>query len=198
MREVGRGTRSRFAEGNPAARQRRRLAVPFEFWAHVLRHPELRARFAACHARFLEPLTDGVRHLAEARRALPSDVTPFQVVLAWNAMEVGLGLERLTHPPDVDMELARRMGWLLLMRSWAPHHQLPVTTARARSEYPMNIAQVRYQWRHVADLAASSHAPRLAASTGASSSTAATSEVVVRHAATYSPYYPYFAETGAR
>ena len=91
------------------------LAVFFEFWAHVLRHPELRARFAACHARFLEPLTDGVRHLAEERgRALPSDVTPFQVVLAWNAMEVGLGLERLTHAPDVDMELARRMGWLLL------------------------------------------------------------------------------------
>ena len=91
------------------------LAVFFEFWAHVLRHPELRARFAACHARFLEPLTDGVRQLAEERgRALPSDVTPFQVVLAWNAMEVGLGLERLTQPQDVDVELARRMGWLLL------------------------------------------------------------------------------------
>ena len=91
------------------------LAVFFEFWAHVLRHPELRARFAACHARFLEPLTDGVRQLAEKRgRALPSDVTPFQVVLAWNAMEVGLGLERLTQPQDVDVELARRMGWLLL------------------------------------------------------------------------------------
>ena len=91
------------------------LAVFFEFWAHVLRHPELRARFAACHARFLEPMTDGVRHLAEQRgRALPSEVTPFQVVLAWNAMEVGLGLERLTHPQDVDVELARRMGWLLL------------------------------------------------------------------------------------
>ena len=91
------------------------LAVFFEFWAHVLRHPELRARFAACHARFLEPLTDGLRHLADERgRALPSDVTPFQVVLAWNAMEVGLGLERLTHPQDVDVELARRMGWLLL------------------------------------------------------------------------------------
>jgi len=91
------------------------LAVFFEFWAHVLRHPELRARFAACHARFLEPLTDGVRQLAEERgRVLPSDVTPFQVVLAWNAMEVGLGLERLTQPQEVDVELARRMGWLLL------------------------------------------------------------------------------------
>jgi hypothetical protein len=56
-----------------------------------------------------------VRQLAAERgRSLPSDVTPFQVVLAWNAMEVGLGLERLTQPNDVDVELARRMGWLLL------------------------------------------------------------------------------------
>jgi hypothetical protein len=41
-------------------------------------------------------------------------VTPFQVALCWNAMEVGLALERLTQPQDVDVELARRMGWLLL------------------------------------------------------------------------------------
>jgi len=68
------------------------LAVFFEFWAHVLRHPELRARFAESHSRFLEPLTDGVRQLAAERgRSLPSDVTPLQVALAWNAMEVGLG-----------------------------------------------------------------------------------------------------------
>jgi AcrR family transcriptional regulator len=91
------------------------LAAFFEFWAHVLRHPELRARFAATHTRFLEPLTDGVRQLAAERgRSLPSDLTPFQVALCWNAMEVGLGLERLTQPQDVDQELARRMGWLLL------------------------------------------------------------------------------------
>ena len=91
------------------------LAVFIEFWAHVLRHPELRARFAESHSRFLEPLTDGVRQLAAERgRSLPSDVTPLQVALAWNAMEVGLGLERLTQPQDVDVGLARRMGWLLL------------------------------------------------------------------------------------
>jgi len=91
------------------------LAAFFEFWAHVLRHPELRARFAATHTRFLEPLTDGVRQLAAERgRSLPSDLTPFQVALCWNAMEGGLGLERLTQPQDVDQELARRMGWLLL------------------------------------------------------------------------------------
>ena len=91
------------------------LAVFFEFWAHVLRHPELRERFAAIHARFLEPLAEGVRQLAEDRRlALPDDVTASQVVLAWNAMEIGLGLERLTQPQAVDGVLARRMGWLLL------------------------------------------------------------------------------------
>jgi AcrR family transcriptional regulator len=91
------------------------LAVFFEFWAHVLRHPELRERFAAIHARFLEPLAEGVRQLAQDRGlALPGDVTASQVVLAWNAMEIGLGLERLTQPQALDGEVARRMGWLLL------------------------------------------------------------------------------------
>ena len=91
------------------------LAVFFEFWAHTLRHPELRERFAAVHARFLEPLADAVRQLAEDRGAgLPGDVTAGQVVLAWNAMEIGLGLERLTQPQAVDVGVARRMGWLLL------------------------------------------------------------------------------------
>ena len=91
------------------------LAVFLEFWAHVLRHPELRDRFAAIHARILEPLADAVQQLAEDRGlALPSDVTASQVALAWNAMEVGLGLERLTQPQTVDVVLARRMGRLLL------------------------------------------------------------------------------------
>ena len=91
------------------------LAVFFEFWAHVLRHPELRDRFAAIHARLLDPLADALRQLAEDRGLdLPSDVTASQVVLAWNAMEVGLGLERLTQPHTVDGVVARRMGWLLL------------------------------------------------------------------------------------
>jgi AcrR family transcriptional regulator len=91
------------------------LAVFFEFWAHVLRHPELRERFAAIHAHFLEPMAEGVRQLAEDRGlALPGDVTASQVVLAWNAMELGLGLERLTQPQAVDGAMGRRMGWLLL------------------------------------------------------------------------------------
>jgi AcrR family transcriptional regulator len=91
------------------------LAVFFEFWAHVLRHPELRERFAAIHARYLEPLADGVRTLASDRGlALPADLEAGQVVLAWNAMEIGLGLERLTQPRALDATVARRMGWLLL------------------------------------------------------------------------------------
>jgi AcrR family transcriptional regulator len=91
------------------------LAVFYEFWGHVVRHPELRARFAAIHARFLEPLAEAVRQLAEDRgRPLPADVTASHVALAWNAMEIGLGLERLTQPQAVDSVLARRMGWLLL------------------------------------------------------------------------------------
>jgi len=91
------------------------LAVFYEFWGHVVRHPELRERFAAIHARFLEPLAEAVQQLAEDRGlALPADLTASQVGLAWNAMEVGLGLERLTQPQAVDEVLARRMGWLLL------------------------------------------------------------------------------------
>jgi AcrR family transcriptional regulator len=91
------------------------LAVFFEFWAHVLRHPELRDRFAAIHARLLEPMAEGVRQLAADRGlALPGDVTASQVVLAWNAMELGLGLERLTQPRAVDGAMGRRMGRLLL------------------------------------------------------------------------------------
>jgi AcrR family transcriptional regulator len=114
------GAAQAFDWGASAAIERRDrddgwLAVFLEFWAHVLRHPELRDRFAAIHARVLEPLAEGVQQLAEDRGfALPADVTASQVALAWNAMEVGLGLERLTQPHTVDVAVARRMGRLLL------------------------------------------------------------------------------------
>jgi AcrR family transcriptional regulator len=91
------------------------LAVFFEFWGHVVRHPELRERFAAIHAHFLEPLAEAVQQLGEHRGlALSAEVTASQVALAWNAMELGLGLERLTQPQTVDAAVARRLGWLLL------------------------------------------------------------------------------------
>ena len=177
----------------------------FEFWAHVLRHPELRERFAAIHARVLEPLAEAVRQLAEDRGlALPSDVTASQVALAWNAMEVGLGLERLTQPHAVDVVVARRMGWLLLdavLDTAQPLGQQRRPTAG--SEHPMNT-KVRYQRRRLADAAAALRLARTQ-TRGEQGPRAQLAhhqqqrlETVVRHAATHSPFYRrWFAETGA-
>ena len=40
------------------------LAAFFEFWAHVLRHPELRERFAEEHRRGVEPLARAMQRLS--------------------------------------------------------------------------------------------------------------------------------------
>jgi AcrR family transcriptional regulator len=86
------------------------LAVFFEFWAHVLRHEELRERFAALHARVIEPLEAAlVRHAEEVGEALPED--PRKLATARYAMQLGLQLERLTQPDVVDPELGARMVW---------------------------------------------------------------------------------------
>src|SRR5215207_6955247 len=47
------------------------MAAFFEFWAHVLRHPEHRERFAAQHRRVLEPVIRGVDEHARERGAKP-------------------------------------------------------------------------------------------------------------------------------
>jgi AcrR family transcriptional regulator len=83
------------------------LAVFFEFWAHVLRHPELRERFAHQHRRVIEPLTA----VAPANRS-PEEM--YRLATARFAMQLGLQLERLTQPDIVDAELGRRMGLLFL------------------------------------------------------------------------------------
>jgi AcrR family transcriptional regulator len=89
------------------------LAVFFEFWAHVIRHPELRERFAAIHASAQQPFVDSIERWAELHGAeLP--VAERQLVVAANAMEMGLGLERLLQPEVVDVELAERMARLVL------------------------------------------------------------------------------------
>jgi AcrR family transcriptional regulator len=86
------------------------LAVFFEFWAHVLRHEELRERFAALHTRVIEPLEAAlVRHAEEVGEALPED--PRKLATARYAMQLGLQLERLTQPDVVDPELGARMVW---------------------------------------------------------------------------------------
>src|SRR5215204_11831 len=82
------------------------LAVFFEFWAHVIRHPELRGRFAAIHRRLQE------RVAAERGVELPDAALPLAV--ASGAMQIGLALERLTQPDVVDTALGVRMGHLLL------------------------------------------------------------------------------------
>jgi AcrR family transcriptional regulator len=77
------------------------LAVFLEFWTHVLRHPEHRARFAEVHLRYVDALATGVeRWVAESGATLPFDVRRLTLTLA--VTSTGLGLERLTQPELVD------------------------------------------------------------------------------------------------
>ena len=89
------------------------LAVFFEFWAHVIRHPELRGRFAAIHRRVQLPVADALERVAAGRGSeLPVAALPLAV--ASGAMQIGLALERLTQPEVVDEALGARMGRLML------------------------------------------------------------------------------------
>jgi AcrR family transcriptional regulator len=84
------------------------LAVFLEFWTYVLRHPEHRARFAAVHDRYLEPIGGALeRWAAEHEVELPIDVRALTVALT--VMATGLGLERLTQPDVVAPDLAVQM-----------------------------------------------------------------------------------------
>ena len=80
------------------------LAVFFEFWAHVIRHPELRGRFAAIHRRLQVPVAGALERVAAERGVeLPDAALPLAV--ASGAMQIGLALERLTQPDVVDEAL---------------------------------------------------------------------------------------------
>jgi AcrR family transcriptional regulator len=85
------------------------MSVFFEFWAHVLRHPELRDRFAAQHRRIIDVLAAA---MVESREPMPDD--PHKLATARYAMQLGLQLERLTRPEAVDAELGLRMGRLFM------------------------------------------------------------------------------------
>jgi AcrR family transcriptional regulator len=88
------------------------MAVFFEFWAHALRHPELRERFAAQHRRVIGPLARAMALDSSARgQKLPDD--PHKLATARYAMQLGLQLERLTQPDVVDERLGLRMGRLM-------------------------------------------------------------------------------------
>jgi AcrR family transcriptional regulator len=93
-------------------RDDRWLAVFFEFWAHVIRHPELRERFATIHRRVQTPVAEALERLAAQQDVeLPDAALPLAV--AAGAMQIGLALERLTQPEVVDEALGLRMTRLL-------------------------------------------------------------------------------------
>jgi len=89
------------------------LAAFFEFWAHVIRHPELRGRFAEVHRRLQVPVAGALERIAAERPVeLPDDA--LRLAVASGAMQIGLALERLTQPEVVDKALGLRMAHLLL------------------------------------------------------------------------------------
>jgi AcrR family transcriptional regulator len=87
------------------------LAVFVEFWAHVVRTPRLRARFAEIHTHASKPVADAVDRLTAGGEG---PMTGTAVTAAMNVMQIGLALERLTRPGLVDAELAPRMVRLVL------------------------------------------------------------------------------------
>ena len=89
------------------------LAVFFEFWAHVVRRPALRARFAEIHTRVQAPLVAELERQADEHGYdLPDD--PRKLTVALYAMQLGLSLERLILPELVDERLGQRMSHLFL------------------------------------------------------------------------------------
>src|SRR3954462_3816087 len=104
------------AAGHRALREREQdgwLAVFLEFWTHVLRHPEHRARFASVHDRYLGPIAAALQAWADEHDVgLPVEARPLTVALT--VMATGLGLERLTQPDVIDADLAVRMHRLCL------------------------------------------------------------------------------------
>jgi AcrR family transcriptional regulator len=81
------------------------LAVYFEFWAHVLRHPELRERFAELRRRGRAPLQAA---LERVNPDLPFDAA--EATIAMNAAQLGIALERLTDPAAVAEDLGERLA----------------------------------------------------------------------------------------
>jgi AcrR family transcriptional regulator len=99
--------------GTRRGRDDRWLATFFEFWAHVVRRPALRARFAAIHARAQAPFEAALERLAAERGVeLPVAARPLNV--AMTAMALGLALERLVQPEVVDGQLGARVAELVL------------------------------------------------------------------------------------
>jgi AcrR family transcriptional regulator len=111
-----RGAREGLRElGNAAVERRGRqngwLAVFFEFWAHVVRHPEHRERFATLHGRAQAPLTAAA---GEAARDGAPALSAERITVAMMAMMTGLALESLVRPDIVDGALADELSRLVM------------------------------------------------------------------------------------
>ena len=87
------------------------LAVFFEFWAHVLRHPEHRARFAELHGRAMEPFVAALDRVAAERGPVPG-LDSREIATTMMGVSTALGLERLTRPDVVGPELAVKVNEL--------------------------------------------------------------------------------------
>jgi AcrR family transcriptional regulator len=89
--EVARQTLARRTNGDDGW-----LAVFYEFWAHVIRHPELRERFLELHVRGRRPMEQAAAQWLESHGRSSDDAEQF--TLAVFALVSGIGLEQLTDP----------------------------------------------------------------------------------------------------
>jgi AcrR family transcriptional regulator len=99
--------------GTRRGRDDRWLATFFEFWAHVVRRPSLRTRFAEIHARAQEPFDEALVRFADDH-GIELPVQARSLAAALIAMSVGLALERLVQPEVVDAQLGARVVNLVL------------------------------------------------------------------------------------
>jgi AcrR family transcriptional regulator len=88
------------------------MAVFLEFWTHVLRNPEHRARFNEAHKRAVVPFQLALERFA-AQQGITLAIPADQVAMAMFAMENGIGLERLTDPEAADADLPVRLVKLI-------------------------------------------------------------------------------------
>jgi AcrR family transcriptional regulator len=88
------------------------MAVFLEFWTHVLRHPEHRARFGKAHNRAVVPFQVALERFA-AQQGITLAIPADQLATALFAMENGIGLERLTDPDSAEADLPVRLVELI-------------------------------------------------------------------------------------
>lgn len=87
------------------------LAVFFEFWAHVVRNPDLRERFAEIHRRARAAQVEWTRGWM-ARKGIDW-IDPDEWTAAMFAMVSGIGLEQLIEPALDGGEVAGRLfDWM--------------------------------------------------------------------------------------